>query len=234
MSVKKIEEILQTLREGNTRNMVRWRYVDQVMAPLERMRLHNKTFSLLANTCVGASIYHKYSLPYNTPTIATLMVTEDYLRMLEDLRYYLKQPLRFAKESKHPGVEPFYNRKFPVGVLGEGDRTVEVLFLHEANEEVAFTKWTRRAARFNFDNIYIMMTDSGNIEFGEPPFNMEYVRRFESLPYKHKVLFSHIPINSPSVVYIKNNMKGIHVVENMMYNRKFERWMDVTGWLNER
>ena len=225
------KSFFKVVRDHNFRKMVKWQYIDRFAAPHELARLHDRSFSLLSNTCVGVGVYHKYGLPYSTPTVGTLIITEEYLRLLENLRYYLSQPLSFVKESKYPGVTQYCKGfSFPIGLLGNGEDSVEILFKHCKTEDEAYSKWTRRMERFNYDNLFVMMTDSAGADMGYP-FKFEYAKRFDELPYR-KVLFTCKPLPFACAVYIKNNMRGISVVENMMYNRKYERYMDLTAWLN--
>ena len=44
--------------------------------------------------------------------------------------------------------------------------------------------WKRRAQRVNMDNVYVIMTDKDGCTYG-------HLKRFEELPYKNKVIFTH-------------------------------------------
>lgn len=206
---------------------------DKFLLPLNRAKLKNHNFSIISNNCLAGSIYHKYHLPFTSPTIGTFLFSEDYLRLLENFRYYMGQPLVLKDTSTHSEANELMEKtyKFPVGVLG-GD--VEVLFLHYPSKDEARLKWERRVKRLNFDNLFIMFADSGaaGAGAGEYDFKEAYVERFEALPFKHRVLFSALLRVGQHVVYIKDNRPDYPYVENMVYNRKFEKYLNVTEWLN--
>ncbi len=221
------------LRVNKIESTLTWNVRDKYFSTFERARLRNRNFSIISNSCLGGSIYHKYGLPYTSPTIGVFFYSDEYLRMLENLKYYMNQRLVLRETSMHPEVNQLMadTYKFPVGVLG-GD--VEVMFLHYSSKEEAETKWNRRLKRLNFDNLFILFTDSGAAGggAGNDNFKPEYVERFEKLPYENKVLFTATPRSGSHVVHIKDSDPQYPWVENMIFNRKFEKYLDVTTWLN--
>ena len=73
---------------------------------VQRKKLENFDFSILANDCIGTFIYHDLGLRFLSPTINLYFDTyEDYLEYLENLEYYASAEL-FQIES---------DRDFPVG-----------------------------------------------------------------------------------------------------------------------
>jgi uncharacterized protein (DUF1919 family) len=170
-------------------------------------------------------MYHKFGLAYSTPTIWTYIFPEEYIRFLENLRWYLKQSLKFKKETKHPMAQRFckvMNRNYPIGVLG-GD--VEVHFMHYRSEEEAFAKWNRRTKRVNLKNLFVVFSDG--VEFKE-----ELLERYEKLPFKHKIFFSSKPFsNYKSTVFVKDYANAAHVYDST-HNRKYEKYLDLVKWLN--
>lgn len=226
MNLHAVAEMILPLQKTSTLK-------DKYFSPFNRAKLKNLTFSVISNNCLAASIYHKYGLPYTTPTIGTFFFSDEYLRLLESFRHYMAQPLVFEETSAHPEVNELMEKtyKFPVGVLG-GD--IEILFLHYTSKDEARLKWVRRVGRLNFDNLFILFADSGEAGAGAGgyDFKEEYVERFEALPFEHKVLFSSFPRMGQHVIHIKDNRPDYPYVENMIYNRKFEKYLDVTAWLN--
>lgn len=211
----------------------RWDVKDRCLSVVERAKLRNKNFSIVSNNCLAGSIYHKYGLRYTSPTIGTFFFSDEYLRMLENLEYYMTQPLLLKETSVHPEVNQLMARdyKFPVGLLG-GD--IEVMFLHYTSKEQAQANWERRVQRINYDRLFIIFTDAGaaGAGAGMVDFKQEYIERFEALPFKNKVLFSKNPVRGDHVIHIRDSDPRYPWVENMVYNRKFEKYMDTTAWLN--
>ena len=170
-------------------------------------------------------MYHKFGLAYTTPTIWTYIFPEEYIRFLENLGWYLKQSLKFKKETKHLMAQRFckiMKRSYPIGVLGED---VEVHFMHYHTEEEALAKWTKRTKRVNLKNLFIVFSDG--FEFKE-----ELLERYEKLPFKHKIFFSSKPYNQhKSTVFVKDYANAAHVYDST-HNRKYEKYLDLVKWLN--
>ncbi len=209
-----------------------WNVKDKYLALFERARLRNRDFSIICNNCLAGSIYHKFGLPYTSPTVGLYFYSDDYLRMLENFKYYINQPLTFRERSVYPNVSVLMDDtwRFPVGVLG-GD--VEVEFLHYKSRDEAKQKWERRRQRINFDNLFFVFTDSGAAGAGSESYDFkeEYLERFEALPFRNKVFFSAKPRLGASVVHIKEYEREPYV-DNMVVNRLYERYFDVVDWLN--
>lgn len=62
---------------------------------------------------------------------------------------------------------------------------LSVSFVHYKTEQEAQNKWVERAKRIIWDDIYIVATGHNAME--EP----ELMERFNALPYKNKVMFTH-------------------------------------------
>lgn len=212
---------------------MKWSVNDRCFSVFQRSRLHNRNFSVICNNCLAGSIYHKYGLPYASPTVGLYFYSEDYLRFIENFQYYINQPLTFREKSVHPNVSVLMENTwhFPVGVLG---RDVEIEFLHYKSKEEAKQKWERRCKRINFDNLYFIFSDSGAAGGGSEmyDFKEEYLERFEALPYANKVFFSSKDRQGRSVIYIKE-YENLPFVDNMVVNRKYEKYFDILAWLNQ-
>jgi uncharacterized protein (DUF1919 family) len=204
----------------------KWRFIDKYFSGFERSKLKNKDFSIIGNNCVAGGMYHKFGLKYTTPTIWTFFFPEEYIRFLENLDWYLKQPLEFTKETKHPmahRLSETIHRNYPIGVLG-GD--VEMHFMHYKTEEEALEKWTRRIKRVNFNNLFIIFSDA------EEEFKEELLERYEKLTYEHKIFFSSKPrSNCKSTVFVEDYAEATHVYDSTR-NRKYEKYIDLVKWLN--
>lgn len=160
------------------------RRMEAARKALRRAALRNRDFTVLSNNCFGGFVYQRYGLPYRTPTAGLFFMPEDYLRLLRDPRRYLAAPLAFIDPtaSRHAAalraVDPGYGR-YPVARLLD----VEVFFMHYADEREARAKWTRRAARINWDNLLVKFCDQNGATEAQ-------LRAFDALPYAHKVCFT--------------------------------------------
>lgn len=166
----------------------------------ERRKLKYTDFTIISNNCWAAtSIYQPFGLKYNTPTVGLFIMDEDYIRMLENLEYYLSSSLKFIT----PSESKYYTKisdngskevTYPIALLG-GD--VEIHFLHYHSEEEAKTKWSRRCSRVNFNHLIVKMSlrDSG--------YNKdEMCTRFLRLKYSNKICFvpDTVKVKSPALI----------------------------------
>lgn len=113
-------------------------------------------------TVGGGFVYNALGLPFNSPTINTSWMKEDYVKFVSDLTYYLRQPLRCGREGNLEMGES------PVGLLGENERQVQISFLHNSNFNEAKQQWERRRDRVNLNNVFVKMgldTWNNNCEY---------------------------------------------------------------------
>jgi uncharacterized protein (DUF1919 family) len=187
-----------------------------------KSKLRNNNFTIICNNCLSWGIYKKVGLRYSTPTIGIFFFSEDYIKFLENLEYYIKQPLKFTENSRHPAAnEARKTRQFPTGKLDE----VEIQFWHYKTETEAEEKWNKRIKLINFDNIFIIYSDRHQ-------FKEDHLERFEKLPFKHKIFFSAKPrLGNPSVVFLKEYENKMEVPEMTRF-RNYEKYIDVIKWLN--
>lgn len=148
---------------------IEWRLFKE----LRRLRLKNRTPSIIASNCVATYIYYDMKLRYLTPTINLSFDMNDYVRFLENLQWYLEQP-----------VVPFQDDRFryPCGMIGD----VEVRFNHYKTFEEAVAKWEERKQRIDWNNLFIFGIEGDNCTY-------ETLRRFDALPYENKVILTHKP-----------------------------------------
>lgn len=59
-----------------------------------RRRCKNRNFTILTPNCMAGLIYNRLGMRFCSPTIDTSMPTEDFVKFLTDLDYYLAQDLQ--------------------------------------------------------------------------------------------------------------------------------------------
>lgn len=146
------------------RKMYVWNYAKQ---------LKNKDFSLIASNCNGTFILHDLGIRFNSPFVNLWMKPNDFIRFLQNMQYYLECELSFTEEP---------NITYPVGVLDD----VRIYFQHYSTKENAKRKWIERTNRINKDNLFILFTDRDGCTY-------QNLCDFDALPYKNKVVFTHVP-----------------------------------------
>lgn len=159
-----------------------WNWQHKLVVRQHRARFRGKVPTILSCNCTGGVLYHDLGLQFTSPTINLYMRFPDFLRFLENLEYYLTLHITpYEGEIK---------RGYPLGMLGD-----LILFLvHYPSVEEADRKWQARKQRMNMDNIFVIATDRDG-------FSLEYLDRFNSLPYRKKI-FTHTPVDSPDCVCI--------------------------------
>ena len=184
------------------------------------MRLKNRDATIISSNCNGEYMYYDMKLRFMSPTINLSFDMNDYVKLLENLRWYMEQP-----------ITPYQDDRFdyPCGMLGD----IEIRFNHYKTFEEAVAKWDERKQRINWDNLYIIAIDGDNC-------TEESLRRFDKLPYKHKVIFTHLPRpDIRSAFYLKGfeDQPGVGVAlyfKKQFLIRRYLDDFDYVFFLNQR
>lgn len=175
-----------------------------------RIRLKNKTFSILSSNCMGGFIYHHLNIRFNSPTINLLIKPGDFVKFLGNLKFYLDCDV---EEIQVEGID------YPVGKIGD----VLLYFVHYKSFEEAKQKWNIRKQRINFDNLFVMMAQRNGCTY-------EDLKAFDKLEYKNKVVFTaqEYPEINSAYVLLGNDPKNEDVGDLPGYkNMRFgKRWLD--------
>lgn len=148
-----------------------------------KRKLKNNDFSIISSNCIGMFMYKDMGLKYLSPTINLSIRMNDFVKMAENLRWYMEQKVTRAETKED----------YPVGYLGD----VKIHFIHYTTFEEAVWKWEERKKRINWDNLFIAGAERDGCTYGT-------IRRFQQLPYKNKVIFTHVRYPEfPSAYYIK-------------------------------
>lgn len=196
------------------------RFISKYIYPLirknDRTRLSNKKFTIISDNCWGGQIYQELNVPYSTPFVGLFVFSPDYVKLLENLEYYLNLELQFIQNSKYGEF------KYPVGVLDD----VEIHFLHYSGEKEAKEKWDRRVKRINWDNILVKMNDADLC-------NLDLIRRYDQLKY-NKVFFSAKDIDDiKSLIHLKE-LEKYGYVRNGRDMKVYRKYFDVVEWINHK
>lgn len=181
--------------------------------------LLNYDFTLITNNCLGGIIYKDLNIKFNSPTINLFIEDEDYLKFIENLEYYINFNL----------VEEKSNENYPIGKLDD----IKIHFLHYKTFTEAKEKWVERTKRINYENIFFIMSDTNEIK-------EELVEKFDSLPIRHKILFSNqknICIKYKSSFYIEgfngnDRMEFLWNYRNLWGDKYFDQF-DFISWFNQ-
>lgn len=190
--------------------------VDRSYQKRVRKRLKNDQFSILCSTCIGGLIYHRLGKQFLSPTINMWFKQKEFLIFVENLEEALAQELTF--------VETQYDH--PVAQITTKGGVVNLYFNHAKTQEEAEQNWTRRKTRINWDNLFIIMYDWGDI-------TEEDIWRLDKIKCKNKVVLSKNKYDIPYVVTIKPNKDATNYLDQDRFGRKtYEKKFDYVSWLN--
>lgn len=184
---------------------IEWRLFKE----LRRLRLKNRTPSIIASNCIGTFMYYDMKLRYLSPTINLSFEMNDYVRFLEDLPRYLEQPVVPCADDRFD---------YPCGMIGD----VQIRFNHYKTFEEAAAKWEERKKRIDWSNLFLIGIDGDGCTY-------DSLRRFDALPYPHKVIFTHKPYPEfPSAHYLPGfeHLDGIGRATDFMDQLWIRRYMD--------
>lgn len=186
---------------------------------IRRIKLKNKQATIFSSNCIGGCISHDLGMQFQSPFVNLWVESPDFIRLLESPKEYLEQELFFLEQQEYP---------FPVAMLGD----VKLFFAHYHSNAEAEEMWKRRCKRIDWDNIFVLMTDRDGC-------NEEILSRFEKLPYKNKVVFTHIPRpDIASSAYIpgfeqESQLGNCVDFVNAWRGKRYYDYFDYVKWLNE-
>lgn len=184
---------------------IEWRLYKEI----KRLRLRNHQPTIIASNCIGTFIYYDMKLQFRSPTINLSFDMNDYVRFLENLKWYLEQPLVPYEDDRFD---------YPCGMLGD----VEIRFNHYKTFEEAAAKWNDRRQRIDWGNLFVIGIDGDECTY-------ESLRRFDALPYENKVIFTHKPYPEfSSAWYIPGfeEQGGVYHITDFTESKRVRRYMD--------
>lgn len=135
-------------------------------------RLNNITPTLVCSNCAGGYIYHWLGLQFRSPFINLFLSPEDFVKALENFDEFIDTPIEELLAS---------GESYPIGIGAYG---IKIHFMHYGNFSEALLKWNERKKRIDKDNMGIILSNVSKELYGG-----ELLKRFDALPYKHKVVF---------------------------------------------
>lgn len=178
-------------------------------------KVTNKDLTIFSNNCWAAEVYKELDIKYQTPMVGLYVLTDDYVKMLEDLQAYMQYELKFIKRSE--------KSIYPIGLLHD----VELHFMHYKTEEEAMEKWNRRKERINYDNLFIELSDRDDL-------SIETYERFNMLPYKKICFVASEKYKGENTILIKEAKKYGRMMDGKIMYAYSKKYFDIAKWLNER
>ena len=109
-----------------------------------KKRLKAKDFSIISQNCIAGVFYHDMGMQFLTPTVNLFFKTDDFIKFVLNLKYYLRCELVMQ-----------WGEEYPIGKLDD----IKIYFMHYSTCSEAEKAWNRRKQRINFDKIFVLCTD---------------------------------------------------------------------------
>lgn len=210
-----LEESLCNCRLGGYARKMEWRRYKRKKCN----RLKYSDFTIISSNCVGMFMYYDMGLRYLSPTINLSIEMNDFVKMAENLKWYMSQKIT---ELPREGYS------CPVGLLDD----IKIYFTHYDTFENGVQKWEERKQRVNWDKLFIVGSEKDGCTY-------DTIKRFDKLPYKNKVIFTHV--NYPefnSAFYIRGfeNEKELGTItnfKNQFLKRRYLDDFDYVSFLNK-
>lgn len=213
-------ELLERLADP-FRVKFREKFLNPLLGRSRRCCLKNDKFTIISNNCWGGHVYRFFNLPYDSPTVGLYFFSEDYVKFVYNLEYYINIAPSFIsyKESKYRNVlEERKEIKCPIGIFDD----IEIVFLHYQTPEEVLEKWARRKKRIHWDNLIFKMTEQ-NLA------SLDLLCKFDNLPAKKKLLFTSADYGLKSQV-IFGDWLGYGEVKNDTLH--FRKYVDLVKFIN--
>ncbi len=181
-----------------------------------RLRLLNKNFSLIANTCNGGVVCHDLGVRFNSPFVNLWIYSKDYIKIVKNLREYLSSELVFYPIG--------WGVNYPVARLLDAD----IYFMHYGSINDAKDKWYERCERVNYNNLFVLFTEMNGCTVKE-------MEDFDRLEISNKILLTHIEYPEiKNSFYIKGFENKIEcgILSNWLPHKiSGKRYLDQFDWV---
>ena len=150
-------------------------------------QLRHSKLSILSMNCFGGLVYHRFGLPFLTPTINMFTTDQDFLSFLKNPAENVESNFELVKTEFNPAL----NIEYPVFKIGVCTWNMN----HYSDFEFAKQKWIERTQRINWKNLLVTMYTE----------NPDILEEFDKLPFEKKVCFVPFETDLDSGYYIDLN-----------------------------
>ena len=187
--------------------------INKGLAPLRNLCLKRKDFTLIANTCAASRIYQMCDCEYETPCVAVIIKPDEYLKLCQKLKEYLKYELKFVRYE-----EWFLTNKYHT-LCKLGD--VEIKFIGRHDFEKCKNDWDNRVERINYENLFLIYENTHY----RP--TIDFYEKFLEIPYGTKLI-----LQRDVHLSVKHTICTVDYAN--LFNPSFviEKWFRLTDFLN--
>ncbi|MDR3314122.1 MAG: DUF1919 domain-containing protein [Oscillospiraceae bacterium] len=142
-----------------------------------RRRLRNNAPSIICNNCIGGYLLHDLGLEFRSPTINLWLEANDFCRFAQNLKLFLS-----AEWSELPPYTDGEGNQYPKALLRCPAGEITLYLQHYKTIAEAKSAWERRAARVDFDNLFLLHERRDT--------SPEQLQALEALPFERKLLLA--------------------------------------------
>lgn len=128
---------------------------------------------------------------------------DDFIIFCNHLQAYLDTDLIEDKNT---------DKEFPVGRLTNEFGEIHIYFMHYHSFNEAKDKWNERKKRVDYEKIYVIAQIEGELD-------EDKVQKFNSIPYKNKVLLSKSPNNrdQENIIYLRAMNRSGYMIGDVLH-----------------
>lgn len=183
---------------------------------IKKISIAKKTFkrqhiSLISQQCIGGVIYHDMEMEFLSPTINLYIEPHDFLKMVENLEFYMNIPINIKKENN-----------LIIGYIED----IRIIFLHYNNESLAKEKWEERKKRILFDKLFIICTDRDG-------FDEECFEKFKKLNYPKALITRNENWKDESFCIYLEKYKNCDYIPDTIPQREFYEKNKIIELINQ-
>ncbi len=197
--MRKISRIYETLKIK-----ARSKYILKT-SNIRRKKLKGTNFTIISNNCWAGLVYQSYGLSYNTPTVGMFIVSDDYIKFVSNLKYYMSIDSFEVVEPEH---SKWYNELkgiskyglYPIARLGD----IELHLLHYGSVLEAQEKWNRRKERIDYNHMLVKFSEMNLC-------NENNIQSFQNLEFENKICFiskKYERLQNDYTYVVSNDMKN--------------------------
>lgn len=179
----------------------------------EYIKLKNSSLTIFSRDCWGGICYHRLGLEFLSPTINMFETEDDFNKLMMNLDTYMSYPVEFVGTEYEKNLK----RDYPVGRLND----ILLYFNHYESFDQAVSCWEKRKKRINKNNILIVSNTKSEKTLYE----------FENIPYKNKLIFTSLDINTPSSFHLNSDSGTYGMLTNKTASGS-KNILDLIAFLN--
>ena len=185
----------------------------------------NIQFCIISNDCWGAEYYRENKLEYNTPFVGLFVPPECFVKICNNIHFYLNSELNFIETSKYSKYSKLKEKhNYPIALLHDA----EIHFLHYNSIAEAKNKWSRRLKRIKFDDVtfYIKGCDRDVDDWNF------FVKEWNKIEY-NKVFFSAVKRKNIDCTVVILETKGNFVIDGLALYEISKKYFNINSWMVE-